>query len=122
MERLCATLSGILYLVFGDLSNLDTNKAFFRIELHLEVPGDEGAHAQACHLRCVIFGIEDRQFKDRPYKILMATKIFHPLLKHVRPFFLVKFEIVTAIKDESELVVAIIQIAIQTGKRHVKLA
>ncbi len=80
---------------------------FRTIDLHLKLPRNKIAEPEACHLRRIVIGIEYREFKNGAEKAVVPAKCFGPFTKRRYPFFPVAFEIVPAVEDKLQLIVAV---------------
>jgi hypothetical protein len=98
------------------LSHLDSYDALLGIQFHFEKPGDEGTHPKPGHLGCIVLRIKDCQFKNGTKEVFMPAEFFDPLTKSGFPLLPVFFKIITAIKDERKLVVAVIQKAVNASE------
>lgn len=78
------------------------------MDLDLEMLRDEGIHPVIDHEDRTVDRIVDRKVQNGTKEIMMDAKLLDPFFKLSCPLFLVFFEIVPPIKQESQLVVAVI--------------
>src|SRR5688572_5425487 len=102
-----------------DLCHFSEN-SFLGMNTDLEMLGNERIHPVIYHQNGAVGRIEYSQVKHGSQEVLMCTKFFHPLFKLPCPLVPVLLTIVLSVKQEGELVIAVMPVPENAHQVNVK--